>query len=599
MDEEAQEHTAAANPDPADSLAFVWTALPILALVFATAVLSRGRDVLLPLTMAFILAVIFGPLSNLLERFVSRTLSAALVVLLVIGAIGALGYFLAVELTAVVDNVANYSDNIGNKLAALEKVSPPWLRHLRDAVSDVERRVQTTTPAPTSLKAFQALPAASMSDNLRLVFPILSGVIEGLLITVLLFFLLYSKRDLRDRFVRLAARARITVAPQAMETAVHAVGRYLLLFSLTNLGFGVACGLVTWFLGLQNALLWGLLAFLLRFIPYVGAMTSAMLPALVAFAVFPGWSKSLAVIGSFTFFDQIAAQVVEPFVVGPGIGVSPVALLVSAMYWSWLWGLPGLLLATPLTACLKVAGDYIPALGFLSVLLGADRELDDYQDFYRMLLELDSMGARELAIRLCDENGLERTFDDVLIPVLSLAGEERAENHISEDNLQFILKTIRELIKDLGNRFVRPRIPGRLRVLGLCAPGEVHDLGLLMILELLRHAGAAAKLVEEGKSLDELRSCVTEFAPQLVCFSCTVTECLPVALELIIALKQDSPGLTIVGGGRAALWDASKFVEAGCSEICGSREEARRFIRRFALRRAKSQTASARALQSA
>jgi len=126
--------------------------------------------------------------------------------------------------------------------------------------------VQTTTPAPTSLKAFQALPAASMSDNLRLVFPILSGVIEGLLITVLLFFLLYSKRDLRDRFVRLAARARITVAPQAMETAVHAVGRYLLLFSLTNLGFGVACGLVTWFLGLQNALLWGLLAFLLRFI---------------------------------------------------------------------------------------------------------------------------------------------------------------------------------------------------------------------------------------------------------------------------------------------------------------------------------------------
>jgi len=158
MDEEAQEHTAAANPDPADSLAFVWTALPILALVFATAVLSRGRDVLLPLTMAFILAVIFGPLSNLLERFVSRTLSAALVVLLVIGAIGALGYFLAVELTAVVDNVANYSDNIGNKLAALEKVSPPWLRHLRDAVSDVERRVQTTTPAPTSLKAFQALP---------------------------------------------------------------------------------------------------------------------------------------------------------------------------------------------------------------------------------------------------------------------------------------------------------------------------------------------------------------------------------------------------------------------------------------------------------
>jgi predicted PurR-regulated permease PerM/methanogenic corrinoid protein MtbC1 len=597
MYEESQEHTAAAaNPDTTDGLAFVWTALPIAALVLATAVLSRGRDVLLPLTMAFILAVICGPLANLLERFVNRTLSAALVVLLVIGALGALGYFLAVELTAVVDNVAGYSDNIGNKLAALEKVSPSWLRHLRYAVSDIQRRVETTSPASTSLKGFQALPAASMSDNLRLVFPLLSGVVEGLLITVLLFFLLYSKRDLRDRFVRLAARARITVAPQAMETAAHNVGHYLLLFSLTNLGFGVACGLVTWFLGLPNAFLWGLLAFLLRFIPYVGAMTSAILPALVAFAVFPGWARSLAVLGSFTFFDQVAAQIVEPFVVGPGIGVSPVALLVSAMYWSWLWGLPGLLLATPLTACLKVAGDYIPVLGFLSVLLGADRELDDYHDFYRMLLELDSMNARELAIRYCDENGLERTFDDVFIPVLSLAGEERAENHISEENLLFILETTRELIKDLGKRFISPRISGRLRVLGLCAPGEVHDLGLLMMLELLRHAGAAAKLVNNQQTLDELRGVVKNVAPQLVCFSCTVTECLPAALELIAALKQDSPALTIVAGGRAALWDANKFVAAGCSEVCGSREEARRFMRRFALRRARSQTAGSRAM---
>ncbi len=596
VDEALQRNTTADDPDSADGLAFVWTALPIVTIVFATAVLYRGRDVLLPLTMALILAVIFGPLANILERFVNRILSAAFVVLLVIVTIGALGYFLAVELTTVVDHVAGYSDNIGNKLAALEKVSPVWLQHFKYAVSDVQRRVETNNHAPVSSRTVQALPSTSMSDDLSLVSPVLSGVVEALLITVLLFFLLYSKRDLRDRFVRLAARARITVAPQAMETAAHTVGRYLLLFSLTNLGFGVACGLVTWLLGLQNAVLWGLLAFLLRFIPYVGAMTAAILPALVAFAVFPGWSKSLEILGFFTFFDQIATHVVEPFIVGPGIGVSPVALLVSAMYWSWLWGLPGLLLATPLTACLKVAGDYIPALGFLSVLLGADRELDDSHDFYRMLLELDSMGARDLAIRFCDENGLERTFDDIFIPVLSLAGEERAENHISQDNLQFILKIIRELIKDLGNRFIRPRTRGRLRVLGLCAPGEVHDLGLLMLLELLRHAGAAAKLADEGKSPDELRGLIKDFAPELVCVSCTVTDCMPAALELIAAIKQDSPALTIIGGGRAALWDATKFVAAGCSEVCGSREEARRSIRRFALNRARSHVAGSRAM---
>ena len=204
--------------------------------------------------------------------------------------------------------------------------------------------------------------------------------------------------------------------------------------------------------------LWGLVAFLLRFIPYVGAISSAFLPALVAFAMFPGWSKALEILGAFVLLDQVAAQFAEPFIIGHGIDVSPVALLVSAMYWSWLWGIPGLLLSTPLTACLKVAGDYIPPLGFLSILLGADRVLDDYHDFYRMLLELNPEGARKVAIRYCDENGLERTFEDVIPPALELMGEERAENHISDENQRLIIDTTHQLIGELGNRFVKSRI---------------------------------------------------------------------------------------------------------------------------------------------
>ena len=128
---------------------------------------------------------------------------------------------------------------------------------------------------------------------------------------------------------------------------------------LTNLGYGIAIGIVAWLLGLPHAAFWGALAFLLRFIPYVGALASAVLPTLVAFAIFPGSSRSFEVLGSFVILDQAVAQFVEPFLIGRGVGVSPVALLVSAMYWAWLWGIPGLLLATPLTACLKVAGDYI------------------------------------------------------------------------------------------------------------------------------------------------------------------------------------------------------------------------------------------------
>ena len=583
--------------DTAYILAFASNFIPVFAIVFATAIMYLARDIFLPITLAIILAVIFTPICGLVEPYLGRFFSAALVVFIAIGAVAAVGYFLTVELTATADKISGYSANIGDKLSALEKASPPWLQHLKYALSDVQRRVQKSNPTPPpSREVIRTITVApTMMDNLRPVLPVLDTVVEGLLITVLMFFLLYSRKDLRDRLVRLVARARIAIAPQAMEAAAHTVGHYLLLFSLTNLGFGLACGSSAWSLGLPSAPLWGLLAFLLRFIPYVGSMTAAILPALVAFAIFPGWVKSLEVICSFILFDQVAAQFIEPFVVGPGIDVSPTALLISAMFWSWLWGMPGLLLATPLTACLKVAGDYVPALGFFSVLLGADRKIEDYHDFYRLFLEQDPNGAREVAIRFCDKHGLERTFDDVLTPVLSISGEERASNHISEETEQSLIETVRELIEDLGNRYPRPRAPDRLRVLSVCAPGEVHSLGLLMVIELLRHAGATAKLVEDSKSLGELRTLAKEFAPHLVCISCTMIECMPAALETVAALRRDSSDLTIFAGGRAALWDVSKVLKAGCDEVCGSRDEARRAIRRVAVRRARSRSTNQRA----
>src|SRR5260370_25227896 len=152
---------------------------------------------------------------------------------------------------------------------------------------------------------------SAVGGDFKAGFPGAGGLRNFLLVVTLLFFLLYSRRDLRDRVVRLAARARITLAAQAIETAGQTVSRYLLLFSLTNLGYGLATGTVVWLIGLPNPELWGLLAFLLRFIPYVGAMTSAVLPALVAFALFPGWSKSLEVLGAFIILDHVAAQLVE------------------------------------------------------------------------------------------------------------------------------------------------------------------------------------------------------------------------------------------------------------------------------------------------
>jgi predicted PurR-regulated permease PerM/methanogenic corrinoid protein MtbC1 len=570
-------------------------AQPLLAVIVTTAVLYFARDILIPLAVALLLAVIFSPIASRLERFVGRFASSFLVVVTAIMVIAGIGYFLTVELTSVAVQITDYTDNIAVKITALRGSTPEWLQRIEDGVKDVEQQLQKPEPSPKrpATPTVVQLPAteSGLAQVIGPTLPILSGMVEGLFIIVLFFFLLYGRKDLRDRLVRLAARGRIIVSAEGIETAASTVGHYLLLFSLTNVGYGLAIAMAMWLLGLPNPALWGALAALLRFIPYVGAPVAALLPTFVAFAVFPGWAKSLEVLGSFVILDQAVGYVIEPLLIGRGIGLSPLALLVSAMFWSWLWGMPGLLLATSLTACLKVAGDYIPALGFFAVLLGADSALEDYNDYYRSLLELDVLGARNIAIRYCDKHGLEPTFDDVLIPAVNLAGEERTEDHISQENQRLINDTTVALVKELGDRFSKPRTAARLRILGVCVPGEVHRLGLQILLELLRRAGVAANFLDESKSTVEIREFVKHYAPDLVFLSCTMTQCAPVAAELVRDLKLDSPGLTIICGGIAGLSEASELLKAGASQICQTRSDVRRAVRLYALWRAVSRSA--------
>jgi predicted PurR-regulated permease PerM/methylmalonyl-CoA mutase cobalamin-binding subunit len=560
-------------------------ARPLLAIVIVTAVFYLGREILLPITMASILAVVFSPIASRLEPFVGRLLSAVFVLIVSIAAVSGLIYFLTVELTSVAVDVASYSDNIAAKVNALKGQTPLWLQRVEDGVAEVEEQIETkNTPVHTHktavIQAVSAPASPDVGEVIKPVMPVLASVADGLLILVLLFFLLYGRSDLRDRLVRLAARGRITIASQAIEAAVSTVGHYLLLFSITNLAFGVMIGVVVWLIGLPNPVFWGGLAFLLRYIPYVGALISGILPTLVAFAVFPGWHKSFEVLAAFILLDQISAQVAEPFLIGRGIGLSPVALLISAMYWSWLWGVAGLLLATPLTACLKVAGDYIPSLGFLAILLGVGDASEDYHEYYRRLLELDQSGARGLAIRHCDENGLEATFDNVIAPTLILAGEERAGDHISAECQQFIADTSMEIVIELGNRLSRPRNTARIRVLGVTPSGEPHNMGLLFLLELLRQDGAAAIFAGENKTVDDIRGLMRRFGPTVVCVSSTIAESMPAAVELIRSIKQETPRVRIYAGGRAAVEYPADFLAAGAAQVCESRGEARKAIRR-------------------
>src|SRR5271156_4673041 len=271
---------------------------------------------------------------------------------------------------------------------------------------------------------------------------------------------------------------------------------------------------------------------------------------------------AFGILGAFIILDQVAAQLAEPFIIGRGIDVSPVALLVSAMYWWWLWGIPGLLLSTPLTACLKVVGDYVPPLGFLAIVLGADRVLDDYHNFYRMLLDRNPEGAREVAIRYCDENGLERTFEDVIAPALELTSQERAGNHISEENERLILDTTHQLIGELSNRFANARISPSVRVLGAMAPGDVNILSLLMLLELLRKDGVVASFAGENKSAEKICDLVKRFTPDFVFVSSVAEESIAASIELVKALRTISARVSIVAAGPVASQHSDELIEA-------------------------------------
>jgi len=227
-------------------------ARPILAVIVTTTVLYFGANILMPLAMAAVLAVIFSPVATRLERYVGSLISAALVVLAAVVALVAVGYFLTVELTEVAVEVSGYSDNIAVKLSALEKGTPLWLQQVESGVGEVEQRLQETNHKKDKRKpaTVQTLPTSpALTEVLKPAVPVLAAVGKGLLVIVLLFFLLYSRRDLRDRFVRLAARVRIPIAAQGIETAGDTVGRYLFLFfadksRIRNRDWG--CGLVTW-----------------------------------------------------------------------------------------------------------------------------------------------------------------------------------------------------------------------------------------------------------------------------------------------------------------------------------------------------------------
>jgi methanogenic corrinoid protein MtbC1 len=373
-------------------------------------------------------------------------------------------------------------------------------------------------------------------------------------------FILMKREDVRNRLIRLVAPRQLNTMTQVLDDAALGVSRYLLVqFALNSLyGCLIAAGL--YFIGMPNAILWGVLAGLLRFIPYIGPLIGGALPLLLALGVFDGWTQPLLILGFFTAVELVASQVVEPVIGGARTGISPLAILVSAVFWGALWGPAGLILSMPLTVCVVVMGRHVPELEFLNVLLGDEPVLAPKARFYQRLLSLDQQEAQSVVDAFLKEGTPIELYDQVVIPALSMAEQDRHKGALDEAKEVFIVQSVSEFIGELAE-YDPPR-PARqsgrtdLRVICLPANDQADEISAAMLSQVLERAGFPVVCLPVAGSVPEAVEGLAEIMPQpgdIVCISALPPFALLNARTMSKRLRQKFPDLKIMVG----LWTFS------------------------------------------
>ncbi len=544
-----------------------------VALALAIAALYFGRQIFIPLALALVLSFLLTPLVGLLEKLRLGRVPAVLIVLTLCFALTAgLAWEVAGQLLDITGHIRDYKANLEETIRSLHAPASGPLGQATATVRELNKELanapgqttggaaHATRPVPVQITT----PPSNLVQDLRALLGPLAGPAETAAIVVIFTaFMLIKREDLRNRLIRLGGQGRLTVMTQAMDDASQRLSRYLLLQFLVNAGYGILFGLGLYFVKIPHALLWGILAALLRLVPYVGTLIAAAFPMAMALAVFPGWNHVLLIFGLFMVLEMIIANMIEPWLYGAHTGISSLAILVAAVFWSMLWGPVGLILSTPLTVCLMLVGRYVPQLSFLEVILGDEPVLSPKELFYQRLLAMDQDEARNIAEAQLQEKSLDSLYETVLIPALRLAEEDRHTDALGERTVEFITQTTRELIDDLGDRILRPgstegiggslswdsRLAGREIV---CVPArdEADELVGMMLAQVLLQAGYSSTYLSIGSVNDMLHE-VGQGGFRIACVSALPPFAVGQARSLCKRLRSRFPDLVILVG----LWD--------------------------------------------
>jgi hypothetical protein len=376
--------------------------------------------------------------------------------------------------------------------------------------------------------------------------PVLEPLVHAGFVLVLVVFMLFHREDLRNRFIGLLGDGRLTGTTRVIVDSAHRLSRYLLTQSLINFAFGTIFALGLYFMNVEYAPLWGFLTALMRFIPYIGTWISVLLPLTLSFATARTWAQPVELLVYFGLLDVVTANIIEPLLMGHRTGVSPIALLVAAAFWTWFWGPMGLVLSTPMTVCLVVIGQHVPRLRFFALLLGDQPPLEPKVRYYQRLLARDEVEAKEVAVEYAKAKGLEKVYDNVLLPALAMARQDRHDAGLEAEDEEFIIKATREILSSLeASRTAAeiaesaaileatealvagpddlPQSPGatspgdpRVLILGCPAHQQAEELALQMLANLLKPDGCAVEVVSTRALPAEIEAEVARTAPALV-----------------------------------------------------------------------------------
>ncbi|WP_457579876.1 AI-2E family transporter [Ensifer canadensis] len=496
-----------------------------LTLVGAAAVLYLARDVFLPIAVALLLTFALAPVVAALRRIgLPRAFAVISTALITFTLIGIFSLIVALQVAELAKNLPAYQSNIVMKVKDLKEAGAE--NGIIDRIGNVVERINREIDRPTaetptgveSPKRDPLLVEIYSRDNpievlTNIIAPLIGPVAMAGLVVVVVIFMLLEREDLRDRFIRLAGFGDLHRTTEGLQDAGTRVGHYLLMQLIVNTAYGLPVAIGLWFIGIPNAVLWGLLAIVLRFVPYIGPVIAMVLPLFLSVAVDSGWSMLLWTAGLFIAMELVINNVVEPMLYGSKTGLSPLAIIVSAIFWAWIWGPVGLILSTPLTVCLVVLGKHVPQFEFLQVLFGSDPVLAPHARLYQRLLAGDPDEATDQAEEILEEEYLVDYYGEVAMPALALAEQDRARGVMSDEQRLRVAASGMSLVSNLediaieesqddedkdkdGDEDVTENQPipdgEGMTILCVGGRGEIDDVSAAMLAQVLRAEGAAA-----------------------------------------------------------------------------------------------------------